>query len=105
MAVAIGGIISGALGSLFASVFAEVNFEIVAMDFTVTYHVLLMLLVVFVRLIVCLLVLRLDEPKATATRDLIREVSSGVFYNTRQAILMPTRIVGQISRWTYKLRQ
>ena len=105
MAIAIGGIISGALGSLFASVFAEVHIVLPAIHFTVTYHVLLMLLVVFVRLIVCLLILRLDEPKATATRDLLRDVSTGIFHNTRQAILMPTRIVGQIGRWTYKLKQ
>jgi heme/copper-type cytochrome/quinol oxidase subunit 2 len=105
MAIAIGGIISGALGSTFASLFAGVHFEIPALHFVVTYHVLLMLLVVFVRLIVCVMIMRLEETKATPTRDLLRDVSTGIFHNTRQAILMPTRIVGQMGRWTYKMRQ
>ncbi len=105
MAIAIGGIISGALGSLFASLFKGVRIELPALDMVITYHVMLMLLVVVIRFIVCLLILRLDEPKATATRDLLRDVSTNIFHNTRQAILMPTRIVGQVSRWTYKLKQ
>lgn len=104
MAIAIGGIISGILGSTFASLFKEVHIELPALDMVITYHVMLMILVVVIRFIVCLLILRLDEPKATATRDLLRDVSTGIFHNTRQAILMPTRIVGQIGRWTYKLR-
>ena len=105
MAIALGGIVSGALGSCFAQWFSEVHFSLPAINFTVTYHGLLMLLVVVIRLIVCVLILRLKEPKATATLDLFRDVSTGVFQNTRQAILMPTRIVGQISKWTYKIRQ
>lgn len=105
MAIAIGGIISGALGSTFASLFANVHIAVPALGFVVTYHVLLMLLVVVVRFVVCLLILQLEEPKAKATRDLMRDVSTGIFHNTRQAILMPTRIVGQLGRWTYKMRQ
>lgn len=105
MAIALGGIVSGALGSGFCEWFSDVEIVLPAINFTVTYHGLLMLLVVVIRIFVCLMILRLEESKATATRDLLRDVSTGVFQNTRQAILMPTRIVGQISKWTYKIRQ
>lgn len=104
LVMALGGILSGLIGSGFSDIFADVHIKLPSLNMVVTYHVLLMLFVVFIRLIVCLLILRLHEPKASATRDAMRIVTSGIFHNTRQAILMPTRIVGHVGRWTYKVR-
>ncbi len=103
IATAVGGILSGLLGGLAASQLAGWSHDLPIMDIHLTYHGVLLLSSGFLKLVAMLWVLSLHEPKAVGTRDAIRYMTTSIYSNVRQAALMPTRVVGQVARWSYKV--
>ncbi len=103
IATAAGGILSGLLAAAVAKALTDWRYAVPGTEVSLTYHGLLLLAAGAMKLISLLFVLRLEEPKAVATRDAIRYMTTSLYSNVRQAVLMPTRVVGQVIRWSYKL--
>lgn len=70
----------------------------------ITYHGVLFLISMGFRVAALVWAFTLHEPRATGTREALRYMSAALYSNVRQGVLMPTRVVGQASKWSYKLR-
>ncbi len=102
LAVAVAGTISGLLAGQMAGAFEHWRY-VVPWGVELSYHHLLFIISSALRLVAVVLALSLYEPAAIATRDAIRYMTFGVWFNARQALLMPMRMAGRASRWTYRL--
>ena len=105
VAMAIGGSISGLIGAGVASAFGDIALEVPLLNGTLSYHALLFILSTVLRLAALGCILPFHEAKAAPTRDVIRFMTSAFYGNVRQALLMPTRVVGQVYRWSYRMRR
>jgi MFS family permease len=103
IAIGLGGILSGLLGAVVAKTLGDWTYDLKAMDLHLTYHSVLLLASAGIKAFSLLWVLGLHEPQAVGTRDAIRYMTTSMYSNVRQAVLMPTRIVGQATRWSYKI--
>jgi MFS family permease len=102
LGVAIAGTISGLLAGRMAGTFQYWEYA-APWGVDLSYHHLLFIASSALRLVAVVLALSLYEPAAIATRDAIRYMTFGVWFNARQALLMPMRMAGRVSRWTYRL--
>ena len=103
IAIALGGILSGLLGAVVAKTMVNWTYEFQALDIHLTYHSVLLLAAAGLKAMSLLFVIGLHEPKAVGTRDAMRFMTTSMYSNVRQAVLMPTRIVGRAARWSYKI--
>lgn len=105
MAVSAGGVLSGMMGWAMARWLNHVDWSIGFLDWRITYHALLLGASLLLRMAMLPWVVSLREPTAMPARDAIRYMGANVYSNVRQALLLPTRVVGQVSRWTYRLKR
>ncbi len=103
IALGMGGVFSGLLGALVAKTLGGWSYDLVSLDLHLTYHSVLLLSAAVLRAVSLLWVLGLDEPKAVGTRDAIRYMTTSMYSNVRVAALMPTRVVGRVAQWSYKI--
>lgn len=112
--VGIGGAISGLLGAVIAGALPDFRVEWVLdvpwlMGFeagaavVITYHGVLFLLSMGFRVGALVWATTLHEPRAAGTREALRYMTASLYSNVRQGMLMPTRVVGRASRWSYRL--
>lgn len=71
----------------------------------VTYHGVLFLISMAFRAGALVWAITLHEPRATGTREALRYMTASLYSNVRQGVLMPTRVVGQAGRWSYRPRK
>ncbi len=102
VAVAVAGTVSGLLGGRLAGMFLEASWQ-APWGTPLSYHHLLFAVSSALRLAAVLWALSLYEPTATATREAIRYMTGGLWFNARQALLIPVRIGGRVTRWTYRI--
>lgn len=103
--VAVTGMAAGLIASQIAANFRDFHWEVPAVGVTMTYHGLLFAMSFFLRMLAVAWAFTLVEPAHGKTRDAVRYMSSNIYNNMTQAILMPTRIVGRLVRWTYRVNQ
>lgn len=114
--VGIGGTLSGLLGGFIAASIPDFHFEWVldvpwllgfeaGAAVVVTYHGVLFAISMGLRAAALVWAATLHEPRATGTREALRYVTAALYSNLRQGVLMPTRVVGRASRWSYRLRR
>ena len=102
--MAVGGMLSGLIGALMAKSLIGTYWTLPIVNLSLSYHALLLLLSATLRGLSLLWILRMPEAKAAPTRDVIRYMTASLYGNARQALLMPTRVVGQIYRRSYPLK-
>ncbi len=103
LATAAGGILSGLMAAVIATGFADLRMPLPALGIVLTYHGVLFILSSILRALAMTWVLGLEEPRATGTRETIRYMTASLYSNVRQAALMPTRTVGSVARWSYRV--
>ena len=103
IAIAVGGTLSGLGAGAVAKWLGDFHYAVPALGITLTYHGVLFLGSTVLRGVALLWAAGLAEPKAAGTREAIRYMTVSIYSNVRQAVLMPTRIVGRVARWTYRL--
>jgi len=102
-AIALGGVLSGLLGYGAAHMFESLNIALPLWDMTLTYHGLLLGLSALLRFAALPWAFAMHEPASHATSDALRYMGANVYSNVRQAILMPTRVVGRVSQMTWRM--
>jgi MFS family permease len=103
IAIAMGGIASGLLGAVVAKTLGNWSYDLTALDIHLTYHSVLLLAAAVLKALSLLWALGLHEPQAVGTRVAMRYMTTSIYSNVRQAVLMPTRIVGRAARWSYQI--
>ena len=119
--VGVGGMASGLLGSAVAAGVPDFHWEAtlnwpwlawVGLEVgaggavvVVTYHGVLFLLSMALRVAALVWATTLVEPRAAGTREALQYVSTSLYSNLRQGLLMPTRVVGNAARWSYRLNR
>lgn len=112
--VGIGGALSGLLGAVIAGAIPDFRVEWVldvpwllgveaGAAVVVTYHGVLFLISMGFRVGALVWATTLHEPRATGTREALRYMTASLYSNVRQGVLMPTRVVGRASKWSYRL--
>lgn len=101
--VAIAGVLSGLLAALVAELMPDLHVVLPVFGIVLTYHGVLFLISTALRGLALLWVIGLHEPKATGTRDAIRYMTASLYSNVRQALFVPTQVVGRLRRWTYRI--
>ena len=102
IAVACGGAVSGVIGGVFAQTLGDLHWIVPGINVPLTYHGLLFLFSAVLRLVSVVWVTLIHEVEAAPTRDVIRYMTSTLYGNVRQAILMPTRVVTNLYRLSYR---
>ncbi len=103
IAVGLGGVLSGLLGALVAGRLSDWRQPLPVMDIELTYHGVLLIGMAALKGVALFWLMGLHEPRAVGTRDAIRYMTTSLYSNVRQAVLMPTRMVGHAARWSYKI--
>ncbi len=103
IAIGLGGILSGLLGALVAMTLGGWSRDLPVLDIHLTYHSVLLIGMGVLKFVSLFWLLGLHEPKAVGTRDAIRYMTTSTYSNVRQAVLMPTRMVGRVARWSYMI--
>lgn len=103
IAVALGGALSGLIGGAVAHYLKSFHWEIPLIGIVLTYHGLLFLISAAIRLYAVSIAWGLREPKATGTREAFRYVTNNFYDNARAMLLLPTQVVGRMTRATYRL--
>lgn len=93
IATSVGGVMSGVLGGGMAAIFRDFHWELPELGIVFTYHSLLFALSAALRLLAVLFACRLAEPAATGTLDAVRYMSSMLYSNVRQTLLLPARVL------------
>ncbi|MBB6429326.1 MFS transporter [Algisphaera agarilytica] len=110
----VGGALSGLLGAVIAGAIPEFRVEWVldvpwmlgaeaGAAVILTYHGVLFLVSMGLRVAALVWATTLHEPRATGTREALRYMTASLYSNVRQGMLMPTRVLGRASRWSYRL--
>lgn len=102
LAVGLGGICSGVIASIIAACFVDLSWAIPSLHIVVTYHTLIILASFVVRIIAVPLALKIEEPKAHKTQQVIKYMSTTLHSNFRTFMLQPNRMMSQMVRRTYK---
>ncbi|MEX0776653.1 MAG: MFS transporter [Phycisphaeraceae bacterium] len=102
LVVAVAGILSGLLAIFVAAALKPLMTEVVHFaGMTLSYHAVLFAVSTVLRAVAVLLAMGLHEPTAVGTRAAL-QFMTGLFYsNVREAVTLPTRIMGQASRWSF----
>lgn len=103
IAVALGGALSGALAGAVAHLIPGFAWEIPFVGIVLTYHGVLFLISTAIRALAVYFAWGLREPKATGTREAFRYMSNNFYDNARMMLLLPTQVVGRLTRATYRL--
>ena len=105
IAVACAGTASGLIGAVCATALADLRWAVPVLDVPLTYHGVLFAGSAVLRAAAVVCVLFIHEVNAAPASDVIRYMTSTLYGNVRQAILMPTRVVTQITKVAYRLRR
>jgi MFS family permease len=99
--VAVAGVMSG----LFCGGVAEAlrDWHGRLFGWPLTYHGILFFISAALRLLALGWLLGLQESRAYSTRAALRYISSDIYANLQQMIVLPTRFLTRFSQWTYKL--
>ena len=103
LAIAAGGVLSGMIGWAVAKWCYSIEWTIPIVGWAFTYHGLLLAISWVLRVAMLPWLFALREPASTQTSTAIRYMSANVYSNVRQAVLTPTRVVGRLRRWTYRV--
>jgi len=104
--VGVGGALSGLIGAAVARGLADLRIEWVlgaGIGGVLTYHGVLFILSMALRMAALVWAATLVEPRATGTRDALRHMTAALYSNVRQGLMMPTRVIGRASQRSYRL--
>lgn len=103
VAVAAGGIISGLFAAWLTKILTvEFLLPLPWLGIVLTYHGVLFLVAALLRLGAVGMAFKLHEPRAIATREAVQYMTEHLYSNVREAVLLPTRVIGRVARWSYK---
>ena len=103
IAIACAGTLSGFAGAVCASSLGHLDGSIPGLDIPLTYHAVLFMSATIFRAMAVICASCMHDVNAAPSSDVIRYMTSTLYGNVRQAILMPTRVVGQISARAYRV--
>ena len=106
--VGVGGALSGLIGAVVAGALPAVRWEWTlgpGFVVVVTYHGVLFLISMALRVAALIWAVGMEEPRAVGTRESLRYVSVSLYSNVVQGLFMPGRVIGRAWSWSYKLRQ
>lgn len=104
--VALGGILSGLLAAAIAGRLEGWESDpLPIVGVALTYHGVLFIISTLLRGASLIWAAQLEEPRATGTRDAIRYMTAAFYSNVRSALLVPSRTVGHVMRWSYRLNR
>lgn len=104
LAVAAGGLCSGLFAAKFSAWLGGWRGVLPLVGVPITYHGLLFIISGALRAIAACFALKIHEPRATATRDVVQFISNSLYTNARDATLLPTRLATRAYQFTYRLR-
>ena len=108
---AVAGVLSGLIGAGFAKWFYRFEWSLAGLavlpgvgeQLVLTYHGLLFLFGVALRAAAVLWAVRIEEPTATGTRMALRHITTTLYSNVQQGLLLPTRVVGRVQRFAFRM--
>ncbi len=104
IAVAIGGTISGLMASSLTGLLKDRMVDLPPiLGIVLTYHGVLFGISTLLRAVAMGLATGLHEPTATGTRAALQFMTGMMYSNVREAVSLPTRIVGRAYRWSFLL--
>lgn len=103
VAVACGGMLSGAIGGTVAAAFEHMRWNIPGLQIDLTYHGLLFLISSVLRTVALCFIFGIEEPRAVATRDAVRFVTLNFYSNAVQTFtIVPGRLLDKAYRMTFR---
>jgi MFS family permease len=96
-AVAMGGLTAGLLAGAIAKLCHDIVWTVPGTDIRFTYHATLILISTALRYAALIAIVKLEEPKATPTRDAFRYISGNLYSNTMEVVMAPMRAATQIT--------
>jgi len=105
IALALGGILSGLFGAVVAGSLGDWRIAAPVTGTEINYLRLLLLIAVGLRLVALCFAVSLEEPRSRGTRDALRYMTSDLYSNVRQAVLMPARVMTGVRRLSYRLNR
>jgi MFS family permease len=101
IAAAVGGMLSGLLAAVVAGQMTNWRWLVpMGGGIILTYHGILFLGSSVLRATAVVLALKIREPRAVGTRQALNYMTSNLYANVRDVVLLPTRLVEQAYRWT-----
>ena len=92
---------AGAVGGAIAQVLRDWNATV--FGWPLTYHGVLFLLTLVMRLVAVAWAMRLEEPRAHGPRVTLRYLSADVYSNIQQVFFAPARLLWHVGRWTLRI--
>lgn len=101
-AVGAGGIISGIGAGFLAGQFVESRWQLPVLNIVVTYHSIIFILSFVLRFSAIFFALKIHEPRAHPTQEVVRYMSTTLHSNLRSMVMLPNKIVNQMVRRAYR---
>ena len=105
VAIAIGGTLSGLIGSVTSGLLEKWHWIVPGTKghMVISYHCLLFALALLLRLIALSFVFRIKEPRAMATREAFWFTTNNMYSNARDLVATPGRMFDRVVGWTYRM--
>jgi MFS family permease len=101
--VGVAGVASGVIGGAIAQTLR--GWHATVFGWPLTYHSVLFLLTLVMRLVAVGWAFRLEDPRAHGPRATLRYLATDIYSNAQQVVLAPVRLLARVGRWTYRLNQ
>ena len=102
LAVGIGGIASGIGASMLAGQLVDKRWTLPGLDLIITYHSIIFLLSFLLRFGAIFFALRIHEPRAHPTQQVVRDMGSTLHANVRSVVMLPNRMFNEMARRVYR---
>ncbi len=99
--VGLAGVASGAVGGAIAQVLRDWHATI--FGWPLTYHGVLFLLTLLMRLVAVGWAVRLEDTRAHGPRAALRYLATDVYSNAQQIVFAPVRLLARVGRWTSRI--
>ncbi len=100
---AVAGALSGIMATIITKYMGDFTFTLPLIDRTYSYLAFLLILASVIRVFSLPLIWGIEDSKAAPVKDTLRFMTTSVYSNIRQAVLMPTRVAVRLRRRTYDL--
>ena len=99
--VGIAGTVSGLVGGVIAQTLRD--WHTTVFGWPLTYHGVLFLLTLVMRLVAVAWAMRLEDARAHGPRVTLRYLSADVYSNIQQVVFAPARLLWHVGRWTLRI--
>jgi len=101
--VGVAGVASGVIGGAIAQMLRD--WHATVFGWPLTYHSVLFLLTLLMRLVAVGWAFRLEDPRAHGPRATLRYLATDIYSNAQQVVLAPARLLARVGRWTYRINR